>query len=162
MRRLAVGIAVAVMVWEAGRQSVGEYPLASSLSLLIGVGLACAYPIGRSEGWRFVAVIVTCALCVTSVGYGGIVAVAYIAVAEGIKRSWLLAALGVVAAIFVPHEKFARMLDGNAQHDSGACAEDRRQDILGKGDSERRVYARRAEQSDCQLFIYIVADQERG
>lgn len=104
--RLAVGIAVVVMIWEAGRQSVGEYPLASSLSLLIGVGLASAYPVGRSEGWRFASAVVACAMCVTSIGYGGIVAVAYVAVAEGLRRSWLLAAMGVVAAIFVPHEKF--------------------------------------------------------
>lgn len=104
--RLAVGIAVVVMIWEAGRQSVGEYPLASSLSLLIGVGLASAYPVGRSEGWRFASAVVACAMCVTSIGYGGIVAVTYIAVAEGLRRSWLLVAMGVVAAIFVPHEKF--------------------------------------------------------
>lgn len=104
--RLAVGIAVVVMIWEAGRLSVGEYPLASSLSLLIGVGLASAYPVGRSEGWRFASAVVACAMCVTSIGYGGIVAVAYVAVAEGLRRSWLLAAMGVVAAIFVPHEKF--------------------------------------------------------
>lgn len=103
--RAAVGIAVVVMTWEAGRESVGEYPLASSLSLLMGIGLACAYPVGRGEGWRFAAAVVTCALCVTTVGYGGIVAVVYIAVAEIFRRSWLLAILGIVAAAFVPHEK---------------------------------------------------------
>lgn len=112
-RRLGAGwlcassVAAVVMLWEAGRQCVGAYPLSSSLSLLMGGGLALLYPSRCGMAWRrYVAAVVICGVGLTSLGYGGAVPIAYIIVTEGVRRRWVMAIVGVVALAFVPYGGF--------------------------------------------------------
>ncbi|MGN0029327.1 MAG: DUF6057 family protein [Marinilabiliaceae bacterium] len=105
-RWVALALAVAVVLWEAGRQCAGEYQLASSLSLLFGLLAALAYPVGARLWARCVALVVISFLCVSSLGYGGVVGAASVALAEAVRRRWLLAAASAVVCLLVPHYGF--------------------------------------------------------
>ncbi len=104
--RVALGSGVAVMVWEAGRQCVGEYPLSSSISLLLGVILANLYPVSKWPRVRGLVALAIIAFGLTSVGYGCLVAFAYIIAAEVARRRWVIAALSLVAMVFAPWHGF--------------------------------------------------------
>lgn len=105
-RWVALSLAVAVILWEAGRQCEGEYQLASSLSLLLGVAAALAYPSGARPWVRCAAWVAISFLCVSSLGYGGLVGVAGVALSEALRRRWLWAAATAVVCLFVPHHGF--------------------------------------------------------
>ncbi len=112
LRRLGVGVraslavSVALILWEAGRQCVGEYPLSSSLSLLSGCLAALAYPAKASAWVRSAAFVVISALCVTSLGYGGFVSAAYVGVVEAMRRLGVRMVAAFAVLIFVPHGGF--------------------------------------------------------
>lgn len=103
---LSTSVAAVVMIWEAGRQCEGAYPLSSSLSLLAGAALASLYPVRGTAARRYAAAAVICAMGLTSIGYGGAVAIGYVLVAEAIGRRWPMAAASLVALAFVPYEGF--------------------------------------------------------
>ncbi len=104
--RVALGAGVAVMIWEAGRQCVGEYPLSSSLSLLFGVILANLYPVSKWPRVRALVAFAIVVLGLTSVGYGCVVAFAYIIAAEVARRRWRIAAMALVAMFLAPWHGF--------------------------------------------------------
>lgn len=103
--RWALAVSLVFMFWEAGRECVNEYPLASSISLLLGFAMGCAFPL-RARVWVKVACLVLMiAFGVWAVGYGTVVVVA-VALSCFMRAEFATLAMSVSVVIAAAHWGF--------------------------------------------------------
>lgn len=101
-RWIALAGGIVVMLWEGGRECVGEYPLTSTLSLLAGLSLSFLYPRKIENVWIRLAVGLMLIIAgAWTAGYGAIVLGIYIIISEIRKANYFATIIYFIASIIV-------------------------------------------------------------